>query len=463
MKIVITGGLGYIGTELCRLYSGEARKHDIVVFDNRFLPARIAQLHAWGIRFVQGSICDLEAVREALAGADLVFHLAGITDVAYVKTEVNSEQDLLIRMVAIHGTNNVLESISPETRLVFPSTHVVFEGIGVQSLLIPEEAPTSPILAYSSSKVQNEIDIRNKSRNYIILRLGSVYGLSEDSMRMNIMPNLFSKIAAFEGTIKLFGGGKQYKSLVHIGDVARCFKFLAEQTAIKQEIFHVSNETLTVAGVANLCKKYAPNVTLESTDDPIPNLGYALSNKKLLDTGFRFFYNLPDAIKEMIEKWKYQAPIAVNEVIHLGKKATESSRGVIINYDLTEPINLIGYITSKAGTMRANHYHPIQEQKCLLVKGSYVSVTKDLFKADTEIQTELVLAGNISIIPPNVAHTMIFLEDSIVLNLVRGDRDHAGYGITHTIPYPLVDENMKEVLLRIFSKQVKAMQVQPQL
>ena len=91
---------------------------------------------------------------------------------------------------------------------------------------IDEIEKPKPILMYSSSKVQNEEDIRKSNKNYIILRLGSVYGYSLDTMRINIMPNLFSKIASQNGTIKLFSGGKQIKSLVPLIDVVRCMKFM---------------------------------------------------------------------------------------------------------------------------------------------------------------------------------------------------------------------------------------------
>ena len=72
----------------------------------------------------------------------------------------------------------------------------------------------------------------------MVLRLGSVYGNGGDSMRINIMPNLFSKMAANNQTIKLFGGGVQWKSLVSLFDVARCMKFMAERDDIKRQGFH---------------------------------------------------------------------------------------------------------------------------------------------------------------------------------------------------------------------------------
>ena len=94
MKIVITGGLGYIGTELCKLYSGEARYKEVVVIDSRFASERVKQLTDWGIKFIQGSILDEDLISNTLKDADILFHLAGVTDVAYTKTQSNDSKDL---------------------------------------------------------------------------------------------------------------------------------------------------------------------------------------------------------------------------------------------------------------------------------------------------------------------------------------------------------------------------------
>jgi nucleoside-diphosphate-sugar epimerase len=194
-KIVITGGLGYLGTELCRLYSGISWKNKIVVIDNRFLSERVSELRNWNIDFYQGPIIDEKFVNYFVKDADVVHHLAGITDVAYVKNDINLERDKKIEEVAIVGTNNIIKSISEKCKLIFPSTHVVFEGLKEIKKDLTETDPTFPVLAYAKSKVQNEIDIVNKVKNYIILRLASVYGYSQDSTRLSIMPNFFSKIA----------------------------------------------------------------------------------------------------------------------------------------------------------------------------------------------------------------------------------------------------------------------------
>ena len=450
-KIVIVGALGYLGTELSKLYSGESWFHNVVAIDSRFVSRRVNQLKDWNIKFYQGEILDKNFLKKHLQDADIVHHLAGITDVAYVKKEATPGQDDKIKKIAIEGTNNILDTISEKCKIIFPSTHVIYEGLKETKKDIKEKEEPCPILAYSSSKVQNEKHIRDSGKKYVILRLGSVYGYSSsDTMRINIMPNLFSKIASQNGVINLFGGGKQLKSVVPLIDVVRCMKFMEENNKITKETFNLVKEIVTVKDVAEICKKHNPKVTIKVTDDAIPNLGYTLSNKKLLKTGFKFLYNLDESIAEMIQKWSYVKNDKDLEYKVRGEKEYIDKRGKISNYELTEPINLIGYIESVKGSMRANHYHPVQEQKVLLVKGQFISLYKNLLEEKGTKITHVINEGDSVVTKPNVAHTMVFTKDSIFLNLVRGEREHDNYGITHTLPYPLVSDEEKKQLLKIY-------------
>lgn len=453
MKIVITGGLGYIGTELCKLYSGEARFTDITVVDKTFASERVRQLKHWGIKYVQKSILD--DLSDVLADADIVVHLAGITDVAYVKTDTDEVRDQEIRATAIDGTRNVINAVKKSCKIIFPSTHVVYEGLRETTRDIDEDKHTCPVLTYAKCKMQSEIDLALSDVNYVILRLASVYGYSGDAMRLGIMPNLFSKIASQNGTIKLHSGGVQLKSLVPLIDVVRCIKFMAEST-ISGETFHLSKDSVTVKQVADFCKEINPKLNIVCTNDEIPNLGYTISNKKLLATGFKFIGDLRSSLKEMISKWSDQNVRPELEYLDKGGKEFVDIRGVIRNYELTEPINLIGFIESNVGSVRANHYHPIQEQKCLLIKGQYISVIRDLSVPDAGIQTRLINEGDIAIIKPNVAHAMVFTRDSIFLNLVAGEREHENYGVTHTLPYTLVDEEFRQFLMRSYKTECRS-------
>ena len=184
---------------------------------------------------------------------------------------------------------------------------------------------------------------------------------------------------------------------------------------------------------SNICKKINPKTKIIKTNDKVPNPGYSLSNKKILNTGFKFLYNLEESIKEMIAKWSEQNITKELEYVVDGQNEYKDSRGKISNHELTEPINMIGLIDSKKGTIRANHFHPQQEQKCLFIKGQIIEVFQDLLNPGSPKITQVVNEGQQSIIKPNVAHTMVFSKDTIFLNLVRGEREHENYGITHTI------------------------------
>ncbi len=449
-KIVITGGLGYIGTELCKIYSGYSWNDHITVIDNRFISERVNQIRNWNMNFVQGDILDKELIKKYCEEADIVHHLAGITDVPRVKSESNQEHDLKIKMVAEEGTQNILDAISDKCKIVMPSSHVIYEGMEKVKNDIKENEKTSPVLSYGKSKDFNEKQLKASGKNYIILRLGSVYGYSTDTARIDIMANFFSKMASQNGTLRLFAGGKQVKSLVPLIDVARCFKFMEERDDISSDIFNFTKDTVTVKEVAEICKKHNSKVTLRETNDEVPNLGFSLSNEKILKTGFKFLYTLDESIKEMITKWSKQNLIKDLEHVRDGNNEFIDERGKISNHELTEPINLIGLIDSKKGTIRANHYHPQQEQKCLFTKGQIIEIFQDILNPNSPKITQVVNEGQLSIIKPNVAHTMVFTKDTTFLNLVRGERDHENYGISHTIRHWFVDEKERDMLMKCY-------------
>ena len=271
-KIVITGGLGYIGTELCKIYSGYSWNDKITVIDNRFISERVNQLRNWNINFIHGDILDKDLIKKHCGDADTVHHLAGITSVPRVKSESSKSNDEKIKEVAEDGTQNILDSISDNCKIIMPSTHVIYEGLeNVKNDLIENESP-KPVLSYGLSKFVNEKQLKNSGKNYIILRLGSVYGYSLDSARIDIMANFFAKITSQNGVIRLFAGGKQIKSLVPLIDVARCFKFMEERDDISLETFNLTKDKKTVEEVANICKRINPKVELRETNDEIPNI-----------------------------------------------------------------------------------------------------------------------------------------------------------------------------------------------
>ena len=120
---------------------------------------------------------------------------------------------------------------------------------------------------------------------------------------------------------------------------------MEENQKIKNQIFHLSKETLTVKDVAIICKKINPKLEIVETKDEIPNLGYTISNKELFKNWFSIYTAYLRSIKDMIEKWKF-VENKNNLSIFYGKRICYN-RGKINNFELTESINLIGHITSR--------------------------------------------------------------------------------------------------------------------
>ena len=125
-----------------------------------------------------------------------------------------------------------------------------------------------------------------------------------------------------------------------------------------------------------------------------------------------------------------------DEIVKEIKPVFRDERGVIANI-LEEPVNHVAIITSKAGSIRGNHYHPEQIQYVYLISGKYESISKCLNDKNAKVESKIIKAGNLVITPPLVAHAMRFLEDSILLNLTTGQRDSDRFE-EHTKKYKLI-------------------------
>ena len=109
---------------------------------------------------------------------------------------------------------------------------------------------------------------------------------------------------------------------------------MEERNDISGEIFNLTKDTVTVKQVAEICKKHNPKINLRETNDEIPNLGFSLSNKKILNTGFKFLYALDESIKEMISKWSKQ--ILIKDLEHVRDGDNEFIDELLLVMDLRD-------------------------------------------------------------------------------------------------------------------------------
>ena len=126
-----------------------------------------------------------------------------------------------------------------------------------------------------------------------------------------------------------------------------------------------------------------------------------------------------------------------------------SNKDTLTNIKKLREITGVGFKDCKLAIDENNG--DIEKSKEFLRKKGIAKASKKMSRTAAEgLALVKEVEGQISIIKPNVAHTMVFSKDTTFLNLVRGERNHENYGITHTIPYKFVDEEERDTLLQIY-------------
>jgi nucleoside-diphosphate-sugar epimerase len=283
--IIITGGLGYVGTELIKIYP--RNKYKIIVIDKIENKKKIFFLKNNNIQFIKVDIRNNKVMKKIIPLGDVLIHLAAITNVPIISKENNRKIIDDIKTTSIIGTRNIINNAKKDSKIIFISSHIVFEGLNRIRKNLIESDKLSPSLDYAKCKAINEKDIKKSGLNYIILRPGTAYGYNGDNKRMFNVPNLFAINAKRGNPIKLFSNGRQLKCIVGVHDLARGIKFFQENNYSNQ-IYHFASENYFVSEIALMCKKYRPKIKLIYSKNLTPNKGYTLSVKKLLKTGFKF-------------------------------------------------------------------------------------------------------------------------------------------------------------------------------
>jgi len=218
MKIVITGGAGFIGSHLAQELAAE---HEVVVIDN-LSSGKLESLKAVKerIKFVKADITKPAELPSQFAGADAVLHLAALTSVN--ESMKNPKPTLKIN---VEGTKNVLELARKANvgRLVLASSASVYGDAKKQP--VSEEEPLSPLSPYAQSKVANELDAHEYFERYgmktISLRYFNVYGPRQDpkSHYAPVIPKFITLMRSGVAPT-IYGNGKQSRDFVFVKDVA---------------------------------------------------------------------------------------------------------------------------------------------------------------------------------------------------------------------------------------------------
>ncbi|MGD1007807.1 MAG: NAD(P)-dependent oxidoreductase [Ignavibacteriaceae bacterium] len=298
MKILVTGGAGYIGSILTeKLLQNNYR---VTVIDN-FMYNQDSLLHLChnqNLDIIRGDVRNNDFLISLIKKHDVLIPLAAIVGAPLCDKlpieakQINSD---VIKIIA--------ENKSPNQILIFPNTN---SGYGISDITKPctEDSPLNPISHYGKTKVEAENYIKNSIDGWIIFRLATVFGASP-KMRLDLLVNDFTHRAWRDGFIVLYE--KNFKrNYVYIRDVSDAFIWAIENfDKVKNNIFNfgLSNANLTKLELCNKIKDHVDHfeVSIAEINKDVDLRNYIVSNAKIEKFGFKAATNIDFGIKELLK------------------------------------------------------------------------------------------------------------------------------------------------------------------
>jgi UDP-glucose 4-epimerase len=305
MKLLITGGAGFIGSNLAKRLVQDG--HDVVVLDSLLRGNKLDKETYSKIEFIKGDVRDLQTVISASKNCDLIFHFAAVLGVDIVADNPVETMD-----VEVIGTRNVVEAAFTNNvkKIMYASTSGIYGHSAFENVLT-EEILVDPRTSYAMAKRYNEIYLashhQEKGLNVTSLRFFNVYGSNQDT-RM-VVPLFFEQAIANE-PITVFGTGKQTRDFTYIDDTIEACVRLMDATGC--HIINIANEAEWCISDLAIKIKEITNSTSEIIYLEAPKKRYdyeverrvGSSNKLMSLTNFKPGTSLQEGL-ELIYKQNY--------------------------------------------------------------------------------------------------------------------------------------------------------------
>ena len=297
MKILVTGGAGYIGAVLTPtlLQAG----HEVTVLDN-FMYQQNSLLdccHDQRLRIVRGDAGDAKVLAPLLKNVDAIFPLACLTGAPLCDKDPQKAKRVIIDAVRL-----ILKLRSKQQIIIYPTTNSGY-GVGEKGKFCTEETPLRPVSLYGRLKVQAE-DMLLQAGGSITLRLATAFGVSP-RMRLDLLVNDFTYRALFEKRIELFEAHFM-RNYIHVRDISAAFLLgLKNFKKMKDQAYNVglSDANLSKLELCQQIKKFVPDLEIREskTGKDLDQRDYIVSNAKIEKAGFKPQVSLAAGIEELIK------------------------------------------------------------------------------------------------------------------------------------------------------------------
>jgi|TARA_Y100000310_G_scaffold127760_1_gene126883 nucleoside-diphosphate-sugar epimerase len=293
MKILITGGAGYIGSELVNHF---IRDHEVVVLDSLMYDATSLLRYSSNpnFKFIRGDVRNIKLLSRLMQDCDVIIPLA-----ALVGFPICRDSPREAREVNYEINKWIANNKSKDQKVIYPCTN---SGYGSRSDgICTEESPLNPITLYGITKVDAEKAYKDVE-NHVTFRLATVFGPSS-RMRTDLLVNNFVLKTLRDRVLVLYEC-EFMRNYGHLQDVCRAFKFVVDNwDSCKNETYNMGNDALNMNKL-QLAQKIQEHLPLEIikaefTSDPDVR-DYIVSSQKFYDKGFKCQYDLDDGIRQLL-------------------------------------------------------------------------------------------------------------------------------------------------------------------
>ena len=297
VKVLITGGAGYIGTSLIPQVLNEG--YEVTVFDNlihggnQLLPF----FNHKNFNFVKGDIRDFNKLKEVVKGKDVIIHLAAI--VGFPACRMNPQ---LAKDVNVQGTINLINACDKNQVVFYGSTG---SNYGAVTEICTEQTPLNPLSLYGETKTEAEQLLLDRD-NTIAYRFATACGVSP-RLRLDLLVNDFANKCIRDGYLVVYEKNFM-RTFIHVSDIARCFTFgMNNVNKMINNVYNVGDDSMNYSKeeVCNMISKRTNAfIHFEEIGEDADKRNYIVSYDKIKSLGFGTKIKMEEGIDQVIETLK---------------------------------------------------------------------------------------------------------------------------------------------------------------